>query len=97
MLGQQSFRSVIEIADRQGRQLSFINLVEAFVLSAIRREHSIPLPKVRKAVDYLRRSFKTHRPLADEQFAVVFDAIKRLIVEDDARKSRPKRRIGFIS
>ena len=69
MLGQQSFRSVIEIADRQARQLSFINLVEAFVLSAIRREHSIPLPKVRKAVDFLRRSFKTHRPLADEQFA----------------------------
>ena len=69
LLGQQSFRSVIEIADRHRRQLSFINLVEAFVLSAIRREHSIPLPKVRKAVDYLRRSFNTRRPLADEQFA----------------------------
>lgn len=68
LFGQQSFRPVIEIAGRQGRQLSFINLVEAFVLSAIRREYSIPLPKVRKAVDYLRRSFKTHRPLADEQF-----------------------------
>jgi len=26
------------------------------------------LPKVRKAVDYLRRSFNTKRPLADEQF-----------------------------
>lgn len=69
LLGQQAFRPVIEIADRKRRQLSFINLVEAFVLSAIRRQYSIPLPKVRKAVDYLRRTFKTSRPLADEQFA----------------------------
>lgn len=68
LLGQQSFRSVIEIADKRERRLSFINLVEVFVLSGIRREHSIPLPKVRKAVEYLRRTFKTRRPLADEQF-----------------------------
>jgi uncharacterized protein (DUF433 family) len=69
LLGQKGFRSVIDIADRHGRQMSFINLVEAFVLSAIRRRHSVPLPKVRKAVEYLRRTFKTPRPLADEQFA----------------------------
>lgn len=68
-LGQGSFRSVIDIADRKNRQLSFINLVEAFVLAGIRREHSIPLPKVRKALGYLRRTFKTVRPLADEVLA----------------------------
>lgn len=62
------FKPVIEIADKKDRQLSFINLVEAFVLAGIRREHEIPLPKVRKAVDYLRRTFSTSRPLADEQF-----------------------------
>jgi len=62
------FKPVIDIADRKDRQLSFINLVEAFVLAGIRREHEIPLPNVRKAVDYLRRTFKTKRPLADEQF-----------------------------
>ena len=32
----------------------------------------------------------------DEQFAVVFDAIKRLIAEDETRIARPKRRIGFL-
>jgi uncharacterized protein (DUF433 family) len=68
MLGQQQFRAVINIADRVEKRLSFINLVEAFVLSGIRREHSIPLPKVRSAVEYLRRTFKTRRPLAEEQF-----------------------------
>jgi uncharacterized protein (DUF433 family) len=62
------FKAVIDIADRKQRQLSFINLVEAFVLAGIRRQHEIPLPKVRKAVDYLRRSFDSKRPLADEQF-----------------------------
>jgi len=62
------FKPVIDIADRKERQLSFINLVEAFVLAGIRREHEIPLPKVRKAVDYLRRAFNTTRPLAHEQF-----------------------------
>jgi hypothetical protein len=30
----------------------------------------------------------------DEQFTVVFDAIKQLIAEDDARKAQPRRRIG---
>ena len=33
----------------------------------------------------------------DEKFAVVFEAIKRLIADDDTRKNTPKRRIGFIS
>ena len=53
----------------------------------------------------LRRLMDSNRELArkieamekkyDEQFAVVFDGIKRLIAEDDARKSEPRRRIGF--
>jgi hypothetical protein len=55
----------------------------------------------------LRRLMDSNRQLArrieamekkyDEQFAVVFDAIKRLIAEDDARKTQPKRSIGFTS
>lgn len=62
------FKPVIDIADQKKKQLSFINLVEAFVLAGIRRDHEVPLPKVRKALDYVRRSFGTRRPLAEEQF-----------------------------
>lgn len=69
MLEQEGLPSVINIADRPGRRLSFINLIEAFVLAGIRRDHSIPLHKVRKAVDYLRRTFRTRSPLAEERFA----------------------------
>jgi len=32
----------------------------------------------------------------DEQFSQVFDAIKQLIADDQARKAQPKRRIGFV-
>jgi hypothetical protein len=55
----------------------------------------------------LRRLMDSNRDLArkieamekryDEQFAVVFDAIKRLIADDQVAKARPKRPIGFIS
>ena len=55
----------------------------------------------------LRRMMDSNRDLArriealekryDEQFATVFDAIKRLIAEDGIRKVRPKRGIGFLS
>ena len=54
----------------------------------------------------LRRLMDSNRHLArkiealekkyDEQFAIVFDAIKRLIAEDAVRKGAPKRHIGFV-
>ncbi|MGI8603218.1 MAG: ORF6N domain-containing protein [Verrucomicrobiales bacterium] len=53
----------------------------------------------------LRRLMDGNRELArkiegmekkyDQQFAVVFDAIKQLIAEDTERKAQPKRRIGY--
>ena len=54
----------------------------------------------------LRRLMDSNRGLArkiarmekryDEQFAVVFDAIKKLIAVDEARRAQPRRRIGFL-
>ena len=54
----------------------------------------------------LRRLMDSNRDLArkieamekkyDEHFMVVFDAIKRLIADDQMKKAQPKRRIGFI-
>jgi uncharacterized protein (DUF433 family) len=62
------FAPVVEIADRKAKQLSFINLVELFVLAAIRRKHEVGLPKVREAVAYLKRRFPSAHPLADHEF-----------------------------
>lgn len=54
----------------------------------------------------LRRLMDSNRDLArriealemkyDEQFSIVFDAIKQLIADDRDRKTKPKRRIGFL-
>ncbi|NWF83267.1 MAG: DUF433 domain-containing protein [Bryobacteraceae bacterium] len=69
MSGQQRRSSpVIHLDDPKGRYLSFINLVEAHVLAAIRRRHGVRLPQVRRALDYVRREFDLKRPLIDQAF-----------------------------
>jgi uncharacterized protein (DUF433 family) len=45
--------------------LSFINLVELHVLSAIRRLHKVKMYKARDAVLNLRKHFETRHPLAE--------------------------------
>ena len=46
---------------------------------------------------HLARKIEAMEKRYDEQFAVVFEAIKRLIAEEDVRRTTPKRRIGFVS
>lgn len=48
--------------------LSFWNLAEAFVLAAIRRQHGVPLQKVRKALKYVERELGVTQPLIREEF-----------------------------
>ncbi len=66
--GRRFFKPLIELPDPHLASLSFVNLVEAHVLDAIRREHAIPLPKVRAALDYMNRHFHSPHPLADQKF-----------------------------
>lgn len=65
--GKHFFQPVIVPRDPPLRLLSFVNLVEAHVLSAIRREHQVPLEKVRTAVAYLRRHMHSKHPLAEQR------------------------------
>ena len=60
--------ALIHLDDPKRQYLSFINLVEAHVLAAIRRRHGVKLPKVRKALDYVLRQFRVERPLIDQAF-----------------------------
>jgi uncharacterized protein (DUF433 family) len=62
------FQPLIRLDGAQHRALSFLNLVEAHVLAGIRRQHHIPLPAVRRALDYIGRQLRTKRPLAEMQF-----------------------------
>jgi uncharacterized protein (DUF433 family) len=61
-------RPLIHLSDHRKQYLSFINLVEAHVLAGIRRRHGVRLPKVRKALDYVHRSFEVKHPLINQAF-----------------------------
>ena len=62
------FRPVIRPAETSPVLLSFINLIEAHVLAAIRRKHRVEMPAVRRAVDFLKNKLGSKHPLADHKF-----------------------------
>jgi uncharacterized protein (DUF433 family) len=76
--GQKSFRPVIRAADPKRIVLSFSNLVEAYVLAAIRRKHHIGLPTIRRGLRFLTERLGSKRPLLEQQFAT---SGKQLYVE----------------
>lgn len=45
--------------------MSFINLIEAHVLSALRRTHRVPLHKIRSAANWLKKEMRHDHPLAE--------------------------------
>ncbi|HXD18890.1 MAG TPA: DUF433 domain-containing protein [Vicinamibacterales bacterium] len=55
--------AVIELADPTHSRLSFINLTEAHVLDALRRQYQVELSQIRRAVSYLREHFRSPHPL----------------------------------
>jgi uncharacterized protein (DUF433 family) len=61
-------RPLIHLDDAGRQYLSFLNLVEAHVLAAIRRRHGVKLPKVRNALDYVHRQFRVEHPLINQSF-----------------------------
>ena len=67
-LGTKFFRPIIQSPEDVRAGLSFVNLVEAHVLDAIRRHHQVPLSKIRQAIDYLRKHFSSKHPLAEQRF-----------------------------
>jgi len=65
---RKKFQRVIEPADTQRRELSFVNLCELHLLAVIRRHYGVKLAKVRGAIDFLRRGLGVARPLATQKF-----------------------------
>lgn len=59
---------VPRLAGHPGLTLSFSNLVEAYVLTAIRREHRVSLAQIRKALRFMRERLGVPRPLITEKF-----------------------------
>ena len=66
--GERFFTPLIHLPQEGWPVLSFVNMVEAHVLEAIRRRENIALPKARAAVRSLERLYRSRHPLAEHQF-----------------------------
>jgi uncharacterized protein (DUF433 family) len=66
--GHKSARPLLELPKPRDPMLSFINLVEAQFLRALRREHDIPLQHIRKALESLPSYHSQPHPLAFVDF-----------------------------
>ena len=79
----------------------------AMLSSVLRSQRAVEVNiAIMRTFVQLRRLMDSNRDLArrinamemryDEQFSAVFDAIKQLISDDQAKKSKPKPPIGFL-
>jgi uncharacterized protein (DUF433 family) len=62
------FKPVFSLPDSNRSLLSYFNLVEAFVLSSLRKKHLIKLFKIRRGIDFLHEHFDSTHPLAQHEF-----------------------------
>jgi uncharacterized protein (DUF433 family) len=66
--GMGRFKAVIKLPRSSPPQLSFVNMVEMYVLGAIRRVHRVSMPRARRAILYAERELRTEHPLAALDF-----------------------------
>lgn len=65
--GRQRTKPLIEVESGGAHDFSFFNLVELHVLAALRREHGVHMPNIRRAVEYLKQELGSSRPLINEE------------------------------
>jgi len=69
--GRDDYTPVIHLPQSQFPLLSFMNLLEAHVLSAIRKNHNVTLPTIRRAISYISNNIpgeslkETKHPLVE--------------------------------
>lgn len=66
--GDRFFAPIIKPPSDKWGRISFVNVIEAHVLAALRREHQLRLDKVRPALEYVQRELQTPHPLATRVF-----------------------------
>lgn len=64
--GRDSIGPIIDLADVETPRLSFTNLMECYMLSIMRTHYDVRLPKVRKALQTLKRMYPSTHPLLDK-------------------------------
>jgi len=66
--GTRIFEPLIVLPDPELPLLSFMNLIEAHVLDAVRYKDRLPLDSVREATQHLRDKYGSIHPLAEYEF-----------------------------
>lgn len=108
--GGNSSQTVMTTRKHRGiayRPYAFTEQGVAMLSSVLRSQRAVEVNiAIMRTFVQLRRLMDSNRDLArrieamemryDEQFSAVFDAIKQLISEDQAKKSKPNRPIGFL-
>lgn len=64
--GPRLFKALIELA--APGKLSFYNLVEAHILLSTRKKHKVEMPSIRRALDYVVKTYPSAHPLLSENF-----------------------------
>ena len=80
----QHFKALIAAQHKQrGDALSFMELVEAHVLTSLRRQHFVRMHDIRRALEkILEQTPNANHPLAEKQFAVLG---KNLFIEETVK------------
>ena len=68
ILGGVSGKPVICAAQSRPPLLSFMDLLECWVLASLRHKEGIPMPKIRAAVETLREKYNSRHPLVESEF-----------------------------
>jgi uncharacterized protein (DUF433 family) len=82
--GAGTFRPLLKAARKDPATLSFWNLIEAHVLRALRTEHGVPVPSLRKAIHYAENALSIenvllHPGLATDAGRVLLDRYGELL------------------
>lgn len=85
-IGQSNFKSLIDLpADwSQHHALSFFNLIEMQVIAELRREHKVPMARVRTALEFLADNSSVAHPLVESELAVTPN--QRVYMMHDGRR-----------
>lgn len=69
--GQQYWENLIERPDPSDQRLSFSNLLEVFVLNALRKQYRVKMREVRTALEYTKQQLGVDRVLLSKKLKVM--------------------------
>jgi uncharacterized protein (DUF433 family) len=66
--GERDWHPIVDRTTAIHERLSFLDLVQASVLASIRREHKVDVPRIRRAISYVKKELGVERPLVEQNF-----------------------------